>query len=256
MQRSRHDSGILVLRPDGPSLDADSSTGLKDALRDQIAAGELELCVDLDDVESMDSTGLGVLIGAFRQLGGRGTIRLSRVSPSVRTLLEMTQIRLLHARDREVHEQPACLRQHADLNGQRFSTGSSCLFGGPEPGIENLDLALRQFVRLRLRRPLNSIDYVFVNFHSCHLPLGARLFLFCSLGILEQFAYTAENLPRTGVVVLATESGVGDPTNESNGLAGITEVDDDTDANTSGFGDVGQRGFTRHQVIGNRRVFR
>jgi anti-sigma B factor antagonist len=92
MQRRRHGSGILVLRPDGPSLDAASSTGLKDALREQIAAGELELCVDLDDVESMDSTGLGVLIGALRQLGGRGTIRLVGVKPGVRTLLHTTQM--------------------------------------------------------------------------------------------------------------------------------------------------------------------
>jgi len=92
MQRHRHDSGILVLRPDGPSLDAGSSSGLKNALREQIAAGEHELCVDLDEVESMDSTGLGVLIGAFRQLGGRGTIRLSSVQPMVRTLLVMTQM--------------------------------------------------------------------------------------------------------------------------------------------------------------------
>lgn len=92
MRRSRHDSGVLVLRPDGPSLDAASSTGLKDALREQIDAGEHELCVDLDDVESMDSTGLGVLIGAFRQLDGRGTIRLASVQPMVRTLLHMTQM--------------------------------------------------------------------------------------------------------------------------------------------------------------------
>ena len=92
MRRSRHDSGVLVLRPQGPSLDADSAAGLKDALREQIAAGEHELCVDLDEVESMDSTGLGVLIGAFRQLGGRGTIRLSGVRPMVRTLLHMTQM--------------------------------------------------------------------------------------------------------------------------------------------------------------------
>ena len=92
MRRNRHDSGILILHPQGPSLDAASSTGLKDALREQIAAGEHELCVDLDEVESMDSTGLGVLIGAFRQLDGRGTIRLTGVRPMVRTLLDMTQM--------------------------------------------------------------------------------------------------------------------------------------------------------------------
>ena len=92
MQRRRHDSGILVLRPQGPALDAGSSTDLKNALREQIASGEHELCVELDEVESMDSTGLGVLIGAFRQLDGRGTIRLVGVRPMVRSLLETTQM--------------------------------------------------------------------------------------------------------------------------------------------------------------------
>jgi anti-sigma B factor antagonist len=95
MQSHRHESGVFVLRPGGPRLDADNAHELKSVLTEHIASGDRELCVVLDEVEAMDSTGLGVLTGAVRQLGERGQIRLCEVRPPVRTLLEMTQMNRL-----------------------------------------------------------------------------------------------------------------------------------------------------------------
>lgn len=92
MKPERHPSGVLVLQPTGPRLDAETCDPLKEALFEQISDGEHQLCLDLQQVESMDSSGLGVLIGAIRQVAGRGEIRLTHVRPEIQNLLQMTNV--------------------------------------------------------------------------------------------------------------------------------------------------------------------
>ena len=92
MQEQRHPSGVLIFRPEGPALDAGHAEALKHAFDTRIGEGKHEFCVDFHAIETMDSTGLAVLIAALRQLDGRGKIRLCSVQPAVRTLLEMTHM--------------------------------------------------------------------------------------------------------------------------------------------------------------------
>ncbi len=49
-------------------VDVFTSPRLRDALQDLIGAGHVHLVVDLGNVEFMDSTGLGVLVGVFHRL--------------------------------------------------------------------------------------------------------------------------------------------------------------------------------------------
>lgn len=86
---SRGDSGGLVVL-DG-RLDMVSSTAVKQQMQQAIAAGMSRLVVDLHLVPFIDSSGLTALIGALkstRMVGG--DLRLARLSPQVKYVLEIT----------------------------------------------------------------------------------------------------------------------------------------------------------------------
>jgi anti-sigma B factor antagonist len=55
----------------GGEVDVYTAPLLRDALDQQIAAGHIHLVVDLDAVEFMDSTGLGVLVGRLKLVRNR-----------------------------------------------------------------------------------------------------------------------------------------------------------------------------------------
>ena len=61
----------LVLHPRG-RLDLESSGPLRQRLAHAFASGLHDLVVELDDVDSVDPAGLGVLSGAARHLEQRG----------------------------------------------------------------------------------------------------------------------------------------------------------------------------------------
>lgn len=61
----------------GGEVDVYTAPLLRDALDQQIAAGHIRLVVDLDAVEFMDSTGLGVLVGRLKLVRNRnGWLRI------------------------------------------------------------------------------------------------------------------------------------------------------------------------------------
>ncbi len=61
----------------GGEVDVYTAPLLRDALDQQIAAGHIHIVVDLDAVEFMDSTGLGVLVGRLKLVRNRsGWLRL------------------------------------------------------------------------------------------------------------------------------------------------------------------------------------
>jgi anti-sigma B factor antagonist len=79
-----------VVRATG-DIDAVTASGLRDALND---SGAAHLVVDLRGVTFLDSTGLGVLVGALkrlRQRGGSLVIVTNRSGP-VRRLFELTSM--------------------------------------------------------------------------------------------------------------------------------------------------------------------
>ncbi len=59
------------------------------------------LIIDLGDVEFMDSSGLGLIMGRYKKMAGRGgTIMLARPKPNVDRLLEMSGIKKLIGRNK------------------------------------------------------------------------------------------------------------------------------------------------------------
>ena len=72
-------------------LDVHTSPGLRDVLQELLESGQRNLVIDLSELEFVDSTGLGVLVGALkkaRQSGG--DVELHTPSPAIRKALEIT----------------------------------------------------------------------------------------------------------------------------------------------------------------------
>jgi anti-anti-sigma factor len=74
-------------------LDVASAPTLRDAVVAQISEGRTNLVFDCAGLEFVDSTGLGVLIGArARCLAANGSVALTGVKPALQRLLAVTGI--------------------------------------------------------------------------------------------------------------------------------------------------------------------
>jgi len=92
----------LELSVDGPSthpvlvargeIDVATSSLLRTELTTLIGCGAVDITIRFDGVSFVDSSGLGVLVGAYKRLreGGSGTIRIVGAQPSVRKVFEIT----------------------------------------------------------------------------------------------------------------------------------------------------------------------
>ena len=86
--------GVTVLTLDGDALGGPDGSAVHDALHDARGQGEPRVVVDLAGVRHMNSSGLGMLIGALttaRNAGG--DLRLARPNERIVTLLDVTQLR-------------------------------------------------------------------------------------------------------------------------------------------------------------------
>ncbi len=70
------ESGVPVIEVRG-EINFDTAPELRDALARTISAGNYDLVVDLNQIDFLDSTGLGVLIGALRSVRAHhGSLRV------------------------------------------------------------------------------------------------------------------------------------------------------------------------------------
>lgn len=81
-------------------LDVHAAADVRLALADAVELGTGDLVIDLASLEGLDSTGLGVLVGAHRRAGRAGrTLVLRDVTPPVHRVLFLTRLdRVLHLR--------------------------------------------------------------------------------------------------------------------------------------------------------------
>jgi len=84
------DSGTLIFKLRG-SLDLATAPTVRAALTEATEKGNHDLIVDLTQLEFLDSTGLGVLIGAHRRAAERGgSFRLIATDGPISRLLNIT----------------------------------------------------------------------------------------------------------------------------------------------------------------------
>lgn len=86
---SEQDGGTVVIV--GGEIDVYTAPLLRDALDQQIAAGRIQLVVDLDGITFMDSTGLGVLVGRLKLVRNRsGWLRVACTNERVLKVFRIT----------------------------------------------------------------------------------------------------------------------------------------------------------------------
>jgi anti-sigma B factor antagonist len=102
MQFSAKDvQGVTVISLSGNVLGGPDANALNDQLRSLLDSKKSRVIIDLGEVQFINSSGLGMLIGGMSTMRkGGGELKLARASKKVLTLLEMTKLTNLF----DVHE--------------------------------------------------------------------------------------------------------------------------------------------------------
>src|ERR1700737_423332 len=86
------DSGVTVLAPTG-RLDVAGAPALKDAVSEAMKNGKHRLVIDMEGVSFVDSSGLGSVVAALKQVRtSQGDLRLAAPNQQVRVVLELTTL--------------------------------------------------------------------------------------------------------------------------------------------------------------------
>lgn len=89
----RHEEGVVILDLDGKLVIGDGDVALREEVKDQLDRGEKKLLLNLKNVKTMDSSGLGELIRCKASANSAGaTIKLVHVEDKVEEVLEMTRL--------------------------------------------------------------------------------------------------------------------------------------------------------------------
>jgi anti-sigma B factor antagonist len=85
-------NGVTVLAPTG-RLDVAGAPALRDAVGEVVRDGPTKVVIDMEGVSFVDSTGLGSVIAALKQIRGtQGELRLAAPNQQVRVVLELTTL--------------------------------------------------------------------------------------------------------------------------------------------------------------------
>jgi anti-sigma B factor antagonist len=86
-----HEAGVTIVRLTGP-LDVSQSLELREILGEQIDGPGARVLVDLSEVPLIDSSGVGVVVGAHRRAEGAGArFALAGAGATVARVFSMTR---------------------------------------------------------------------------------------------------------------------------------------------------------------------
>ncbi len=89
----REEEGVAILDLNGKLVIGDGDVKLREEVRDQLDAGMKKIILNLKNVKTMDSSGLGELIRCKASAGNvDATIVLLHVEDKVQEVLEMTRL--------------------------------------------------------------------------------------------------------------------------------------------------------------------
>ncbi len=92
VQTRQTEGGVTVVAPTG-RLDVAGAPALKNAMTDLARNGPPRVVIDMEGVSFVDSTGLGSVIAALKQIRNRqGELRLAAPNQQVRVVLELTTL--------------------------------------------------------------------------------------------------------------------------------------------------------------------
>lgn len=92
VQTRQTEGGVTVVAPSG-RLDVAGAPALKDAMNGLADSGAPRVVIDMEGISFADSTGLGSVIAALKQIRNRqGELRLAAPNQQVRVVLELTTL--------------------------------------------------------------------------------------------------------------------------------------------------------------------
>src|ERR1035438_8444691 len=90
---SREMGGVSVLDLTGKIALGEGSVQVRDAIRGLVGSGKKSILLNLGDVNYIDSSGLGELVGAYTTAKNHGTeLKLLKLTQKVHDLLQLTKL--------------------------------------------------------------------------------------------------------------------------------------------------------------------
>ncbi len=82
----------LLIKVNEARIDAAVAIQFKDALRDLAGSGPTRVVLDMSMVGFLDSSGLGAVVAAKKQLGAERKLELAALSPTVAKVFRLTRM--------------------------------------------------------------------------------------------------------------------------------------------------------------------
>lgn len=89
---SEHHENCLVVAVKEQRIDAAVAVEFKDAMRQMLEGSTGRVVLDLAEVDSIDSSGLGAIVAVMKQLGADRKLELASLSDKVRTVFRLTRM--------------------------------------------------------------------------------------------------------------------------------------------------------------------
>lgn len=86
------EDGALVVTVMAERIDADAALAFKEAMRKSADQAEENVVLDLGQVNFIDSSGLGALVGTMKHLAPERALLLAGMSPPVAKVFELTRM--------------------------------------------------------------------------------------------------------------------------------------------------------------------
>lgn len=85
--------GITVIRLEGNLMGGPDASTLNNTLHELVDAGTKQVVIDVADVEFMNSSGLGMLIGTVSTMkNAGGGLKIANASAKIRALIKVTKL--------------------------------------------------------------------------------------------------------------------------------------------------------------------
>ncbi len=90
---TRNARGVTILDLKGKITIGGGDVELRDAVVEALAAGSLNILLNLKRVSALDSSGVGEIVASYRTLANRGgKLKLENLSPKVTDVLMLTEL--------------------------------------------------------------------------------------------------------------------------------------------------------------------
>ena len=90
---TRHVDGVTILDLSGRITLGEGSVTLRDAVKEALAKGGKNILLNLENVDYIDSSGLGELVSAFTSVKNQGgELKLLHLTTKVKDLLQITKL--------------------------------------------------------------------------------------------------------------------------------------------------------------------